>query len=107
VANPDRGGSGLLSKLARLAAKATAESGIRQSIGGPRNAAPRDPQRDRDATSLGVTSAKMSRSGAALYGGGLAAGGTALVTKIGKRFPIRLGPIGWQGGGGIALRGRW
>jgi hypothetical protein len=100
-------GTDLVSKLARLYDKLRAEYVTRTNAGGPRNPAPRDPARDRDATSLGVDHPRLSALGAALSGGGVACLGIPLVVKEAKKLPVRLGPMGAVGGGGLAIRGRW
>lgn len=108
-ANPDAvpAGTDLVSKLARLYAKLRAEYVMRATEGGPKNPAPRDAARDRDATSLGVPSPHLSGVGAALWGAGVGGAGVPLVLKAAKQIPIRLGPMGAVGGGGLAIRGRW
>jgi hypothetical protein len=72
----------------------------------PRNPAIRDPQRDRDATSLGVVHghAHVSGIGAALAGGGLL--GEAGKT-LGKGIGVSLGPVLMLGGGGLRFKATW
>jgi hypothetical protein len=74
-----------------------------------RNPSLRDPARERDATSFGIRSARMSTSGAAFAGFGLGAHAAQLVdlAKIARKLPVNFAPTMCQGGGGIMLRGRW
>jgi hypothetical protein len=105
---PDKPGAGgnVVAKLAHFIATVRSEGGPRKD-NGPRDPTIHDPARERDATSLGVICPPMSGRGAALAGVGAVTGAAALILKIGKSLPIRIGPVGYLGGGGIALRGEW
>jgi hypothetical protein len=100
-------GFGIVGKIARLAAKLQSDTVLRQTEGGPRNPTLRDPARERDATSLGVLHATVSRTGAGLAVAGAAGGGAPLLFGVLKSIPIKIGPMAFLGGGGIMLRARW
>jgi hypothetical protein len=103
---PDKPGAGrnVVAKVATFIANVRSEGGPRKD-NGPRDPTVHDPARDRDATSLGVICPPMSGRGAALAGIGAVTGAAAVILKIGKS--LRIGPVGFLGGGGIALRGEW
>jgi len=74
-----------------------------------RNPSLRDPARDRDATSFGIRSARMSMSGVAFAGAGIGAGAAQFVDlgSVGKTVPVKVLPTMCQGGGGISLKLPW
>jgi hypothetical protein len=74
-----------------------------------RNPAPRDPARERDATSFGIRTAGMSGSGAALAGAGIGASAAQLVdlANVANKVPVKFAPTMFQGGGGLALTADW
>jgi hypothetical protein len=74
-----------------------------------RNPAPRDPARERDATSFGIRTAGMSGSGAALAGAGIGASAAQLVdlANVANKLPVKFAPTMFQGGGGLALTADW
>lgn len=101
--------NGFLARVARLL------DGLRPPVSGNpgdsawRNPSLRDPARDRDATSFGIRSARLSPSGLAFAGAGVGAGAAQLVDlgSVAKSVPVKVAPTMCQGGGGISLKLPW
>lgn len=99
----------LLARIARFL------DGLRPPVSGlplaaaGRNPSLRDPARERDATSFGIRSARMSASGAVVAGFGIGARAAQFIdlAKVARKVPVRFSPTMCQGGGGVSLKGTW